>query len=534
MIYGARSNGNHHGLVITRPEVVNFMLDRVNYIESNDLRNIIVIEPAAGDGAFAIEIIDRLYNSSKRFGFSFEKALANIVFYELDSQMAAKLKTRISEKLEQRHISIPPNLVIQEDFLISNPQKCDLIIGNPPYVRHENIPESKKSEYKNRFSTFTHRSDLYIPFFEKGLKLLNRNGILSFICSNRWLKNQYGRKLRDLIHSSFSLKEIIDLENASPFEENVIAYPAIATICNSPVQNDKNYFKIDILEDLVKTDCVTEPERTLETSNSHNWFTHMSGSDYNKMVFDSIENQGFRIGIGVATGSDRIFIRKDFDTLVEKELLIPILLARDLKGNQLKWSGHHIINPYDISGKLINLDQFPRAQQYFEQHKEILCNRHVAKKYPHAWFKTIDKIHPRLTNKTKVILPDISGNTHLSIDYGQYYPHHNLYYITGPNDDKLIILAAILMSEFVKEQLSEIGNRMNGGYPRWQSQNLKKLRIPVVDAIPGDVQRIIKNAYHQKDYDMVNEHINKARISGLKAPAIQLALFEPVKKYGKK
>ncbi|MCB9298850.1 MAG: Eco57I restriction-modification methylase domain-containing protein [Lewinellaceae bacterium] len=86
-------------------------------------------------------------------------------------------------------------IVKQADFLDTQPGKFDIVIGNPPYVRHEQIPEPRKSLYKRKFSTFRHRSDLYIPFYEHALKLLNFEGKLCFICSNRWLRNQYGGTL---------------------------------------------------------------------------------------------------------------------------------------------------------------------------------------------------------------------------------------------------------------------------------------------------------------------------------------------------
>ena len=233
MIYGSRSNGNHHGLVLTKPLVVDFMLDRIGYISSTDLREKVVAEPAAGDGAFAIAIIDRLFESSRNFGFSFQKALSNIKLYEIDCKMSELLTTRIKLRLDELSVILPKTMIQTTDFLLAESIPCDIVIGNPPYVRHENIPKKEKSIYRQMFRTFTHRSDLYVAFYEKSLGILNKNGILSFICSNRWLKNQYGQNLRELIGLHYALEEIIDIEGTCPFEEDVIAYPAITTIRKS-------------------------------------------------------------------------------------------------------------------------------------------------------------------------------------------------------------------------------------------------------------------------------------------------------------
>lgn len=529
MIYGRRSNGNHHGLVLTKPLVIDLMLDRIGYDPSFDLSNKLVIEPAAGDGAFAVCIIDRLYESSKNFSFSFQKALLNIRLYEIDEKMSELLTDRIKSQLDKLSAYLPETMIQTADFLLADITPCDIVIGNPPYVRNENIPEIEKSQYKKLFRTFTHRSDLYIAFYEKSLRILKKDGILSFICSNRWLKNQYGQNLRELIGMYYALDEIIDLEETCPFEEDVIAYPAITTIHKTNKKLKENYYCIHNIEDLKKIDIEIKPSRSLNTRFAKNWFSYESdesGNGHEKFL-DSIENQGFKIGIGVATGSDKIFIRDDFQQVVEKELLLPILISKDLRDNRCNWSGKFILNPFAENGELIDLERYPKAKQYLNAQKETLLKRHISKKNPTNWYKTIDRITPGLTLKDKIILPDISGNIHLHIDRGYFYPHHNLYYITGKSYDKLVLLAAILMSDFVKNQLLELGNKMNGGYPRWQVQNLKKLRVPIIDAIPKKSVKEIVQAYHVKDYPKINSLINPTEISNYTISAGQMVLFEP-------
>lgn len=527
MIYGTRSNGNLHGLVLTKPIVVETMLDRVQYTQNHDLRDIRVIEPSAGDGAFAFEIIERLYHSSLKFDFSFQKALSNLMFFELDNEMGILLRQRIESKLNEYATIVPDNLIRIEDFLLSKSDKCDLIIGNPPYVRHENIPEEKKEFYRRKFPTFRHRSDLYVGFYDKGLRLLKDKGVLSFICSNRWLKNQYGESLRSLIQLNYSLEEIIDLEETCPFEEEVIAYPAITTIRNSKEKTKANYYFIDDIAKLGDINKDFKITRTLDTTSSKNWFSYAWRSQVHEKFLTTIESQGFHIGIGVATGLDKVFIRRDFKSLVEQELLLPILTSKDLKNNGLNWSGNYILNPFDNTGKLIDLTKHPKAKEYLESHREVLERRHVAKKNPKQWYKTIDRIKPSLTNQDKIILPDISGNTHIFIDKGNFYPHHNLYYITGGNQKKLVILASILSSDFIRKQLLELGTTMNGGYPRWQSQNLKKLRIPMIDAMPKETADSLIQAYHIKDYRTINQLVTEDEIGNYSFQVGQTTLFEP-------
>lgn len=525
MIYGTRLNGNLHGTVLTKPIVVDAMLDMVGYTDSKNLSSVKIVEPAAGDGAYAIQIIERLYKSSINFRFSFQDALNNIHFCEMDETMSKILENRIAEKLNECSSTLPGSMIITGDFLLTNISSCDIVVGNPPYVRHENIPDEKKVIYRKKFGTFSHRSDIYIAFFEKGLNILKNNGVLSFICSNRWIKNQYGEKLRKLIGLNYSLEEIIDIDGTNPFEEDVIAYPAIVTIRKSIEKSVPKYYKLNTLDNLKNISKSQKVSRLLNLVTSKNWFQPVSNCHNLEMHLDSIINQGFRIGIGVATGADDIFIGKNLTDIVEKDVLLPIIVSKDLKGNTINWSGNYLINPFSNNNHLINLDKFQKTRNYFNSYKTRLIKRHISKKNPEKWYSTIDKIDPELTFKDKILIPDISGNSKLLIDRGNYYPHHNLYYITGRKYWNLELLAAILMSDFVKDQLKEIGNIMNGGYPRWQSQNLKKLKIPIIDAIPENISHILIEAYRNSDQKIINRYINAEEIIKFTKPVGQTRMF---------
>ena len=530
MIYGTRSNGNNHGLVLTKPLVVEKMLDLTGYVATSDLSKLRITEPSAGDGAFAVIIIDRLYASSLKYGFNFQEALSNITLYEIDPKMVNTLSVRIDKALKLLYAFRPETMIHCEDYLLSNSVPSDIIVGNPPYVRHENIPDDKKIAYRQLFRTFTHRSDLYIAFFEKGLKQLKANGKLSFITSNRWLKNQYGKNLRDLISNIYSLEEVIDLEKTNPFEEEVLAYPAITTITKAYHGGMPGYYLISDLAELENFSRSKEPSRKLNIRAS-NWFATAHSGEKHERNLDTILNQGFKIGIGVATGCDKVFIRKDFLELVEKDLLLPILLSKDLRGDKLEWSGNYILNPFGVNGELIDLDKFPKAKSYLLSHQDILSKRHVSRQNKKNWYKTIDKIQFDLTFRDKIILPDISGNISIFIDKGKFYPHHNLYYITGKNKKHLTLLAALLMSDFVKDQLLEFGNKMNGGYARWQSQNLKKLKVPVIDSIPSDTAFRLIHAYENQNIAEINRLITPSRISEYEFTVGQASLFEPQQEY---
>ena len=96
MNHGKRANGKAHGVVNTKVSVVKKMLDLVGYKGNKDLSKIKILEPSAGNGAFAIEIITRLYESSNKYGFNFNLALSNIYLCELNEQIANELQDNLS------------------------------------------------------------------------------------------------------------------------------------------------------------------------------------------------------------------------------------------------------------------------------------------------------------------------------------------------------------------------------------------------------------------------------------------------------
>lgn len=500
-IYNNRACGVPHGDVFTRHEVVAYMLDLLKYTSDINLSDVKILEPSCGNGEFLLEIISRLKESSINFGFDFNSAYhKNVLACDIDKSKVEECIQRINRSFSELHN--PEECVLCEDFLLSEHGLFDVIIGNPPYIRYEEIPTDRRNLYKTIFHTFHYRTDIYVLFFEKTLFMLKQNGRHCFICANRWMKNQYGKKLRQLIASEMKICQIIDMEQADAFHEKVLAYPAITLLENTRPYNTFSYGKAISIKSLGNLHFTT-----LQTPSNENWNNvFYDDKDLRNMV--PIEKQGFKIGIGVATGADSIFVSPTLYDTVEHELLMPALNARNLTGDTFSWDGRYLLNPYKKDGTLIYLKDYPLAKAYLNSHYEKLSNRHKALKNPSKWFATIDLIKPALLKEIKILLPDISGNNFVFIDNGNFYPQHNLYYITGNDEQSLQILAAFLMSDAIKSQLYKMANHMNGGYPRWQSQYLRKLLIPNISEISSNDKEAIIAAYTKRDYLAINNITN--------------------------
>lgn len=522
-MYSLRSNGGNHGDVYTSPEVVRFILDLIGYKANRNLSVFKILEPSCGNGEFLLEIQQRLIQSARLHGFDAAKVFSeNVYACEVD---ANKLDECIN--LLKANFPFRPAHFKNEDFLFSEwDTTFDFIVGNPPYIRYENIPSEIREKYRAKFVTFHYRCDIYVLFYEHSLQLLSANGRHGFICSNRWLKNEYGRKLRQLVSSDYNLSYIIDVEKLDAFQESVLAYPAITIIENCRNKTKCSISRIETIAQLTAT--LRYNERTLQTGDD--WSGLFLPNSINKLY--SIEEQGYKIGIGVATGADNVFISEEMPSLIEEDLLLPVINARDLSGDTFSWKGKYLLNPFKKDGSLIQLELYPKAKKYLETYKTRLSNRHVVK-HRRVWYTLIDKIKADLIGMPKILLPDISGNKFIFVDKGEYYPAHNIYYITGPSESDLKVLASILMSSFVRRQILQLSNKMNGGFPRWQSQSIKKLKVPKISLIRPDIRHQLLVAYKQRRMDVIDTLVTEIcnnefmRSSFAKKPR-QMSIFDAV------
>jgi len=512
------------GAVYTKAWVVDFVLDLAGYAPVHNLVDMIAIEPSVGDGAFLSRMIERLIRSCDIHARPYRDCLDSIIAYELDIESAYRAravaeKTLLASGVEEtlcRELS--STWVRTGDYLLDSMElDADFVVGNPPYVRLEDIPEETSELYRSIYRTMRGRADLYVGFFEAALRQLKPNGVCAFICADRWMRNQYGAELRRFITSDFAVETVVEMHDASAFEDEVDAYPAI-TVLRNRAQTRTVVASVGDLTLLGSTEaaaCSLACEliegtrssiRGVETAIVDAWFEGSEPWACNSPVqlelLRRIERMyaplemSSRVGIGVASGSDRIFITKDPE-IVESSRLLPLAVGRDLRSGSLAWSGHFLINPWTANG-LVQLDDYPRLKAYFGEHTSALRARHVGQNNPDAWYRTIDRVSPGLTDKSKLYIADIRDKLLPVLDSGGTYPHHNLYYIESETWD-LEVLGALLMSVVGQFFIESYAVRMRGGYLRFQAQYLRRIRVPDFESIPVEIVRQLREAFRCRD-----------------------------------
>mgnify|MGYP004457605383 CR=1 FL=1 len=504
---GRYLNKSNDGCIYTQAWVVDFMLDLCGYKEEKDLSKERLLEPSCGEGSFVLSAIDRLCASAQKYHRTCFELKNSIRAYDTDFNALSIVKRKSKDLLlnhgfddEQSNYLIKA-WFIHGDFIESPGSEANLIIGNPPYIRATDISEEQRKKYQKKLTTFTLGTDMYIAFMEKGIDSLRNDGKLCFICSDRWQKNKFGKKFRNFLndegyHISFNCQ----MHNVQAFEKSVTAYPSVTiierntgyerkTVCNDNFgPNDANELIESLAEPYKKTD-------TFEMT------TFDNDDDFER--FPLIEDTDVSIGIGIATGRDKVFVTTD-SSIVEPDRLLPLAHARDIRNNQLplapvRW----LINPWE-NGKPVNLSDYPKLEKYFSDHRAELSKRHIAQNHPDNWYRTIDKVRSGLLKKDKLLIRDLSKRTEPILDRGILYPHHNLYWITSDVWD-LEVLGGILISDVVYTMMINNSVEMRGGVIRNQAQYLRKIRLPEYDSISAPDRAELKQAFTGKDRKLANQ-----------------------------
>lgn len=520
------------GVVFTKRWVVDFVLDVAGYTTNNDLLSGCIIEPSCGDGAFLDRIATRLCERAmQENALLAERLKPCIKAFDLDTVSIAKSKATVQKVLKRFGLSTSDSeflcdaWVSRGDFLLSEVPKVQWVVGNPPYVRASMIPREQRQKYGELLSCVTMGSDLYVGFFQKGLGALTEDGVLCFICSDRWLQNRYGTRLRAFMSNGFSLDAHIRMHGVDAFEDEVSAYPAISRVGRGPgrpirymeckpqfssgdVSGAKSWIDLgkgayksknasaDILHPLSGSKPI--PLATPQKLHLLEEIAHR---------YPRLEDAGIKLGIGVASGCDEVYITEN-PNLVERERMLPLFFMRDWRSGKRKET-KHLVNPWNDDGTLVDLAEFPKLKGYLEEHAERLKSRRVARDHPSDWYRTLDKPNYALMGKEMLLFPDMAARSDPVYSDGSRYPHHNCYWMTSSEWD-VRALGGLMMSDLVEGYVDAFGVKMRGSTLRFQAQYLRMVHIPHASEVDEETKRELAEAFATGNREQANRASRRA------------------------
>ena len=279
-----------------------------------------------------------------------EEKTAKKVLEELEKVIDDRKNNIIFDRSFEWRFEFPEVLNDDGDFI-----GFDVVIGNPPYIRQEEINE-QKGFFKDNYSTYTGTSDLYVFFVEKAFDILKTQGQFSYIMPNKWMQSGYGKPLRSLF-LNYKLHLVIDFGDLQVFDE-ATTYPCII---NASKEKMGDSFKSIVVKTL---DYESGFEQYMESVyskidttelNSDTWLIS-SNEDQNllaKLKNNSVSLSEYVNGTakrGVVTGLTEAFVideglRNKFIELDSNniEIIKPLLQGRDLKPYSSKMPDKYLL-----------------------------------------------------------------------------------------------------------------------------------------------------------------------------------------------
>ncbi|EPW5965460.1 Eco57I restriction-modification methylase domain-containing protein, partial [Campylobacter coli] len=183
--------------------------------------------------------------SKNMFEFSFDEKVAIKEFANLKKEYDNIFNLESNHPFEWR-FEFPE--ILDDD---GNFKGFDLIIGNPPYIRQEELKELKPHLAKN-YKVYKGTSDIYTYFYELGFNVLKENGILSFITSNKYTRAGYGEALREFLLKNTYILKYIDLNGIKVFDSATVD---TSILCFEKSKSKDNKFKYLALSNEILKTC---------------------------------------------------------------------------------------------------------------------------------------------------------------------------------------------------------------------------------------------------------------------------------------
>jgi hypothetical protein len=226
--------------------------------------------------------------------------------------------------------------------------------------------------------------------------------------------------------------------------------------------------------------------------------------------FTPLESVARKIFTGIATGANSTFVLRGRMMELEPDRLVPALIAPDVKKGKISWSGHYLLNPYEIvkdTPQPIDLDQFPRMKRYLETQKELLKLKYHTQRSRKDWYETHDTIDIRLARKKKIITPDIASSNRFAVDRGEFLCLNTCNIILYDESKKTEALAAILNSATFEFMLKLSSPRFGKQYFRYMKQNLRSLPVPNPETMTSETVARLSSSYIDKDWNALNKYV---------------------------
>ena len=380
----------------------------------------------------------------------------------------------------------------------------DAVIGNPPYVRWQSFSLELKNYLQANYAVYNSSADLFLYFYEHGLRLLKPNERLAYITSGTYMNSNSAKAFRGFIHRNAALEWLANFGENQPFKAAEMVYPTIIVMRRgTPNESFRSLFFEGIVRD-------SELESTLRTGE---WVDSLSMTTaLDEWRFQSkdltILFQKFSRAIslaeftkdeiyyGVLTGLNDAFVIDDAlkDRLIAEHpssagIIAPMLRGQDLRPWYQMQNPLHLI----VARQGIDIDSYPAIKRHLEQFHEVLEVRpadwdirngkwkgRTAGNY--KWYEWHDVVaYYEKFQQPKIVWADIGKLPRYSWDEGSYL-NNTGFFLANPT----FSLLGLLQSRALWFALSQFATplRLRGGLWQYRAiiQFVRRLPIPDLTA----------------------------------------------------
>jgi len=491
------------------------------------VKDIKILDPACGSGSFLIKAFDYLYDtlsedkestqfridSQGKYSIKTEILKNNLYGVDLDQKAVEITKLNLLLKAAEKDRRLPEEIDVhikhgnsliddevvvgldafkwEEQFKeINKKGGFDVIIGNPPYVRQEELTQIKPYLEAN-YEVYSGTADLFVYFFERELKMLKEGSYFGMIVSNKWLRAGYGKKLRKFL-TKFWIEEFIDFGDLKVFPDATI-YPCIIIIRKIRKSNPKvrickmETLQFNSLSDYVKNNSFFLNQTEL---NENDWnIQRKEANDILKkiktngiLIEDYVEN---KIYYGLKTGLNEAFIideatRNELMKSDEKigEYIKPVINGRDIgryycvKSNQyllyIPWHFPLHKSPAVQGASTKAEDEFKKnytwTYQYLNKFRVKLSTRNTAEtgiRYEWYALQRCAATYYREFEKPKIIWGNLATRASFTFDEKDHF-FINAPACMLPTSSKFIL--GVLNSSLISYFLKSICAERQGGF----------------------------------------------------------------------
>ncbi|MCE7948577.1 MAG: class I SAM-dependent DNA methyltransferase [Chloroflexi bacterium CFX4] len=367
----------------------------------------------------------------------------------------------------------------------------DIVLANPPYIRHELIADQKSALKQTYGKRYTGAADLYVYFYLRALELLKPNGTLCFISSNKWLRAAYGKTLRAELAQHAQLQHLIDFGDLPVF--GAIAYPLVLTARKAPPSADHTFRalpvrSLQVLENLpaaINSEGFAQPQGSLP---AEGWTLAPSDT---LALLGKLRANGTPLGEyvegaiyrGVLTGYNEAFVidRATRDRLIAEDpksaqIIKPFLRGRDIKRWHAAFAEQYLI----FTRRGISIDKYPAIKRHLLQYKDRLVpdGKGGRKVGSYQWYEIQDNIaYYAEFEKPKIVWGNLATKPQFTQDIERFYvnaPANIL--VVRPND--LSYLLGVLNSRTSQYFIDIMAAERQGGFVEYKPMYISQIPIP--------------------------------------------------------